>query len=59
MSESGEQRLEKDGKLKIFLKRNYLSRWVGGSEGNDAEACLNYEKPNFQIDFVRRVKVCQ
>ncbi|XP_073026999.1 uncharacterized protein [Primulina eburnea] len=53
LSESGEQRQEKDGKLKNFLKRNYLSRWVGGSEGNDAEACLNYEKPNFQMDFAR------
>ncbi|XP_075488749.1 uncharacterized protein LOC142527728 isoform X2 [Primulina tabacum] len=53
LSESGEQRPEKDGKLKNFLKRNYLSRWVGGSEGIDAEACLNYEKPNFQMDFAR------
>ncbi|XP_073314010.1 uncharacterized protein [Primulina huaijiensis] len=53
LSESGEQRPEKDGKLKNFLKRNYLSRWVGGSEGNDAEACLNYEKPHFQMDFAR------
>ncbi|XP_073308820.1 uncharacterized protein [Primulina huaijiensis] len=53
LSETGEQKLEKDGKLKNFLKRNYLSRWVGASEGNDAEACLNYEKPNFQMDFAR------
>ncbi|XP_073119206.1 uncharacterized protein [Henckelia pumila] len=53
LSETGEQRLEKDGKFKNFLKRNYLSRWVGASEGNYAEACLNYEKPNFQMDFAR------
>ncbi|KZV36927.1 myosin-10 [Dorcoceras hygrometricum] len=52
-SESGEQRPEKDGKFKNFLKRNYLSRWVGGSEENDAESCLDYEKPNFQMDFAR------
>ncbi|KAK6159204.1 hypothetical protein DH2020_006518 [Rehmannia glutinosa] len=40
---------EKDGKLKNLLKRTYLTRWVGGSDGSDAD----YEQPKHHMDFAR------
>ncbi|KAI3445882.1 hypothetical protein Pfo_002547 [Paulownia fortunei] len=53
--EIGERRIvqEKDGKFKNLLKRSYLTRWVGGSDGSDADAHLHYEKPNHPMDFAR------
>ncbi|KAK4437979.1 hypothetical protein Salat_0132000 [Sesamum alatum] len=44
---------EKDGKFKNLLKRSYLTRWVGGSDGNDADAHHHYEKPSHHMDFAR------
>ncbi|KAK6159197.1 hypothetical protein DH2020_006511 [Rehmannia glutinosa] len=40
---------EKDGKLKNLLKKTYLTRWVGGSDGSDAD----YEQPKNHMDFAR------
>ncbi|PIM98046.1 hypothetical protein CDL12_29477 [Handroanthus impetiginosus] len=53
--EIGERRIiqEKDGKLKNLLKRSYLTRWVGSSDGSDSDAHLHYEKPNHNMDFAR------
>ncbi|KAL6517500.1 hypothetical protein OROMI_033201 [Orobanche minor] len=50
--ETGERKTaqEKDGKLKNLLKRNYLTRWVGGSDGSDADV---YEQPKHHMDFAR------
>ncbi|KAL0384308.1 UNVERIFIED_CONTAM: Telomere repeat-binding factor 1 [Sesamum radiatum] len=44
---------EKDGKLKNLLKKSYLTRWVGGSDGNDADAHHHYEKTSHHMDFAR------
>ncbi|KAL6498366.1 hypothetical protein OROHE_026734 [Orobanche hederae] len=50
--ETGERKTaqEKDGKLKNLLKRNYLTRWVGGSDGSDANV---YEQTKHHMDFAR------
>ncbi|KAG8368490.1 hypothetical protein BUALT_Bualt15G0051100 [Buddleja alternifolia] len=55
MGETGERKIiqEKDGKLKNLLKRTYLTRWVGGSDGNDADSHVNYDKSNYHMDFAR------
>ncbi|XP_042061512.1 ribosome-binding protein 1-like isoform X1 [Salvia splendens] len=52
--ETAERRMvpEKDGKLKSLLKKTYLTRWVGGSDGSDILAHLHNEKPH-QVDFAR------
>ncbi|KAL3614353.1 hypothetical protein CASFOL_042427 [Castilleja foliolosa] len=52
-SETGEQKTaqEKDGKLKTLLKKSYLPRWAGGSDGYDADV---YEQPKqYHMDFAR------
>ncbi|GFP88640.1 hypothetical protein PHJA_001007700 [Phtheirospermum japonicum] len=52
-SELGERKIaqEKDGKLKILLKKSYLPRWAGGSDGSDADV---YEQPKqHHMDFAR------
>ncbi|XP_057788131.1 uncharacterized protein LOC131005262 isoform X2 [Salvia miltiorrhiza] len=52
--ETAERRMvpEKDGKLKSLLKKTYLTRWVGGSEGSDILAHLHNDRPH-QVDFAR------
>ncbi|KAL0356918.1 UNVERIFIED_CONTAM: hypothetical protein Scaly_1377500 [Sesamum calycinum] len=44
---------EKDGKLKNLLKKSYLTRWVGGSDGSNADAHHHYEKTTHHMDFAR------
>ncbi|KAL0334952.1 UNVERIFIED_CONTAM: Telomere repeat-binding factor 1 [Sesamum radiatum] len=44
---------EKDGKLKNLLKKSYLTRWVGGSDGSNADAHHHYEKTSHHMDFAR------
>lgn len=50
--EAVEQRTvqEKDRRLKNLLRRTYLTRWVGSSEGNNADS---HEKPNHHTDYAR------
>ncbi|KAL6545891.1 hypothetical protein OROGR_009765 [Orobanche gracilis] len=50
--EMGERKTakERDGKLKNLLTRNYLTRWVGGSDKSDADV---YEQPKHHMDFAR------
>ncbi|XP_042062305.1 centrosomal protein of 128 kDa-like isoform X2 [Salvia splendens] len=52
--ETAERRMvpEKDGKLKSLLRKSYLTRWVGGSDGSDILAHRHNEKPH-QVDFAR------
>ncbi|XP_011088079.1 myosin-2 heavy chain [Sesamum indicum] len=44
---------EKDGKLKNLLKKSYFTRWVGGSDGNNADGHHHYEKTSHHMDFAR------
>ncbi|XP_051147108.1 uncharacterized protein LOC127262461 [Andrographis paniculata] len=41
---------ERDGKIRNLLKRTYLTRWVGASDGNNSES---YDKPNHQMDYAK------
>lgn len=49
--ETAERRIlpEKDGKFKNLLKRTYLTRWVGGSDGSDAD--------DHHMDFARLLNI--
>ncbi|KAH6789912.1 myosin heavy chain-like protein [Perilla frutescens var. frutescens] len=51
--ETAEQRIvpEKDGKFKSLLKKTYLTRWVGASDGSDVSA--RHERPHHNVDFAR------
>lgn len=44
---------EKDGKLKSLLKKTYLTRWVGGSDGSDISSHRQHESPHHHMDFAR------
>lgn len=43
---------EKDGRLKSLLKKSYLTRWVGVSDGSDLSSHPHHERPH-QVDFAR------
>lgn len=46
---------EGEGRFKNLLKKTYLKRWVGDSEGNDAESYLSSEVNS--IGFARFVQI--
>lgn len=52
--ETAERRIvpEKDGRLKSLLKKSYLTRWVGGSDGSDISSHPHHESPH-NMDFAR------